>query len=133
MDHDTYESMGAIARHYNQLGWHVLLPDQRGHGRSEGDYVGWGYEAQGGLAQHGEQQPRRKAGAGRQDVVVMGQHMAGIISQSRRAREALIKCARGALRIFCARILLQFLEIKLFLRNCAAFWRESSRKSLLSI
>lgn len=42
--HDTYESMGAIARHYNQLGWHVLLPDQRGHGRSEGDYVGWGYD-----------------------------------------------------------------------------------------
>ena len=42
--HDTYESMGAIARHYNSLGWHVLMPDQRGHGRSEGDYVGWGYD-----------------------------------------------------------------------------------------
>ena len=42
--HDTYESMGAIARHYNELGWNVLLPDQRGHGRSEGDYVGWGYD-----------------------------------------------------------------------------------------
>ncbi len=42
--HDTYESMGAIARHYNAQGWHVLLPDQRGHGRSEGDYVGWGYD-----------------------------------------------------------------------------------------
>ncbi|MDE6280288.1 MAG: lysophospholipase [Oscillospiraceae bacterium] len=42
--HDTYESMGAIARHYSDLGWHVLLPDQRGHGQSEGDYVGWGYD-----------------------------------------------------------------------------------------
>ena len=42
--HDTYESMGAIARHYNDMGWHVLLPDQRGHGQSEGDYVGWGYD-----------------------------------------------------------------------------------------
>ena len=42
--HDTYESMGAIARHYHELGWNVLLPDQRGHGRSEGDYVGWGYD-----------------------------------------------------------------------------------------
>ena len=42
--HDTYESMGAIARHYSELGWNVLLPDQRGHGRSEGDYVGWGYD-----------------------------------------------------------------------------------------
>ena len=42
--HDTYESMGAIARHYHELGWNVLLPDQRGHGRSEGSYVGWGYD-----------------------------------------------------------------------------------------
>ena len=42
--HDTYESMGAIAKHYHELGWNVLLPDQRGHGRSEGDYVGWGYD-----------------------------------------------------------------------------------------
>lgn len=42
--HDTYESMGAIARHYHDMGWNVLLPDQRGHGQSEGDYVGWGYD-----------------------------------------------------------------------------------------
>ena len=42
--HDTYESMGAIAKHYHDLGWNVLLPDQRGHGQSEGDYVGWGYD-----------------------------------------------------------------------------------------
>ena len=42
--HDTYESMGAIAKHYSNLGWHVLMPDQRGHGQSEGDYVGWGYD-----------------------------------------------------------------------------------------
>ena len=42
--HDTYESMGAIARHYHGMGWNVLLPDQRGHGQSEGGYVGWGYD-----------------------------------------------------------------------------------------
>ena len=42
--HDTYESMGAIAKHYHELGWNVLMPDQRGHGRSEGNYVGWGYD-----------------------------------------------------------------------------------------
>lgn len=42
--HDTYESMGAIARWYNDRGWNVLMPDQRGHGSSEGDYVGWGYD-----------------------------------------------------------------------------------------
>ena len=42
--HDTHESMGAIARWYNGQGWNVLLPDQRGHGSSEGGYVGWGYD-----------------------------------------------------------------------------------------
>jgi len=42
--HDTYESMGAIARWYHDKGWNVLLPDQRGHGSSEGAYVGWGYD-----------------------------------------------------------------------------------------
>ena len=42
--HDTHESMGAIARWYNDQGWNVLIPDQRGHGSSEGDYVGWGYD-----------------------------------------------------------------------------------------
>lgn len=41
---DSMESMGAVARHYAALGWNVLLPDQRGHGRSDGDYVGWGYD-----------------------------------------------------------------------------------------
>lgn len=41
---DTYESMGAIAKQYHDQGWNVLLPDQRGHGRSEGGYVGWGYD-----------------------------------------------------------------------------------------
>lgn len=42
--HDTFESMGTIARWYHDRGWNVLLPDQRGHGKSEGDYVGWGYD-----------------------------------------------------------------------------------------
>lgn len=42
--HDTFESMGAIACHYHQVGWNVLMPDQRGHGQSEGNYVGWGYD-----------------------------------------------------------------------------------------
>lgn len=41
---DTYESMGAIARWYNDQGWNVLMPDQRGHGSSEGGCVGWGYD-----------------------------------------------------------------------------------------
>ena len=48
--------------------------------------------------------------------------------------EPLIKYVCGALRIFYVRILLQILEInKLFLGNCAAFWRKISRKSFLPI
>jgi len=40
----SYEAIGAIGSHYHQAGWHVLMPDQRAHGQSEGDHVGWGYE-----------------------------------------------------------------------------------------
>ena len=41
---DCHESMGAIGKHYAEQGWNVLLPDQRGHGNSQGNYVGWGYD-----------------------------------------------------------------------------------------
>ncbi len=35
--------MGFIARIYHNRGYHVLMPDQRAHGRSEGQYIGFGY------------------------------------------------------------------------------------------
>ena len=41
---DHCESMGIYARHYLMEGIHVLLPDLRGFGKSEGDYVGYGYD-----------------------------------------------------------------------------------------
>ena len=41
---DDHTSLSVQARHYHDAGWNVLLPDQRGHGRSEGKYVGWGYD-----------------------------------------------------------------------------------------
>lgn len=41
---DSHESVGALGKHYAENGWNVLLPDQRGHGRSQGSYVGWGYD-----------------------------------------------------------------------------------------
>lgn len=36
--------MGHYARHYAEAGWNVLLPDLRGHGASEGGYIGFGWD-----------------------------------------------------------------------------------------
>ena len=41
---DCHEAMGIIGRHYADEGWNVLLPDHRGHGNSQGNYIGWGYD-----------------------------------------------------------------------------------------
>ena len=41
---DNYERMGIYAKKYYESGYPVLMPDLRGHGRSEGDYVGYGYD-----------------------------------------------------------------------------------------
>ena len=41
---DSAEGMGLYARHYLDRGWNVLLPDLRGHGGSQGDYVGFGWD-----------------------------------------------------------------------------------------
>ncbi|WP_223879903.1 alpha/beta hydrolase [Paenibacillus spiritus] len=39
------KDMGAYARIYHEvLGFHVLLPDARGHGESGGDYIGFGWQ-----------------------------------------------------------------------------------------
>lgn len=43
--HDDFTSMGFAARHYyEEMGWNVVLPDLRGHGSSEGTYVGYGWD-----------------------------------------------------------------------------------------
>ena len=36
-------SMGGFAQYYMDLGYNVLLPDCRGHGKSEGSYIGFGW------------------------------------------------------------------------------------------
>lgn len=35
--------MGKLAKFYYDLGFDILLPDARGHGESEGDYIGYGW------------------------------------------------------------------------------------------
>lgn len=35
--------MAAFARFYNEHGFRVLMPDNRGHGRSDGHYIGFGW------------------------------------------------------------------------------------------
>ncbi|MBP1045625.1 alpha/beta hydrolase [Enterococcus sp. BWM-S5] len=39
----TAESMGKYAKMYHDWGYNVLVPDARGHGKSEGDYIGFGW------------------------------------------------------------------------------------------
>jgi len=41
---DDHTSMGVFGKYYHEKGWNVLLPDQRGFGKSRGEYIGWGYD-----------------------------------------------------------------------------------------
>ncbi|MUV37647.1 uncharacterized protein JNUCC1_01453 [Lentibacillus sp. JNUCC-1] len=40
---NTGDDMGKFAKLYYDLGFSILLPDARGHGDSEGDYIGYGW------------------------------------------------------------------------------------------
>ena len=41
---DEGSFMGHFARHYAERGWNVVIPDLRGHGKSEGNYIGFGWD-----------------------------------------------------------------------------------------
>src|SRR5699024_8245797 len=40
---NTGDDMGKLAKMYYDEGFDILLPDARGHGESEGDYIGYGW------------------------------------------------------------------------------------------
>jgi len=41
---ESAASMAEYAKHYYDLGFNILLPDARAHGKSEGKYIGMGWE-----------------------------------------------------------------------------------------
>lgn len=41
---DNHESIGIYAKHYLEKGYNLLLPDLRGFGKSEGNYIGYGLD-----------------------------------------------------------------------------------------
>lgn len=69
------ETMGAFAKLFYDLGYNVLVPDARGHGKSEGDYIGFGWperkDYQGWIAE-----VLQKNGAD-QEIVLFGISMGG--------------------------------------------------------
>ncbi len=40
---NTGDDMGKLTKFYYERGFDILLPDARGHGESEGDYIGYGW------------------------------------------------------------------------------------------
>jgi len=41
---ESAESVGIFGRHYEEKGWNILIPDLRSHGKSEGNYVSFGWD-----------------------------------------------------------------------------------------
>lgn len=69
------DGLGGFAKMFYDLGYNVLLPDARAHGRSQGKFIGYGWVEKEDVVQWIEQIIKRNGLKSK--IVVMGQSMGG--------------------------------------------------------
>lgn len=96
--------MGLYAKRFYEMGFHILAPDARGHGKSEGDYIGMGW-------------PERL------DVADWCQH---IVREDPQARIALFGVSMGAATVMMASGESLPDQVKLIVEDCGytSVWEE---------
>ena len=68
------ETMGVYAKMFHDLGYNVLVPDARGHGESQGDYIGFGWPERKELCPMDRSNLKRKR-QGKESIVLYGVSM----------------------------------------------------------
>ncbi|THF84148.1 alpha/beta hydrolase [Cohnella fermenti] len=86
------EDMAVFARYYREHGFHVLMPDNRGHGRSGGHYIGFGWHDRKDYVRWAEYLVRRLGDEVR--IVLHGVSMGGgtVLMTSGEALPPQVKC-----------------------------------------
>lgn len=72
---NTKEDMAAYIRMFHTAGYNVLAPDDRGHGESDGDYIGYGWADRADYQKWLKQLVRR--GGSQQKIALFGVSMGG--------------------------------------------------------
>lgn len=69
------DTMGAYAAMFHKLGYNVLLPDARGHGQSEGNYIGYGWREKVDVKKWAEKVIKRNGN--KSQIAIFGVSMGG--------------------------------------------------------